>query len=187
MADLLRRQELAHRLPAADRLTELGERVHEVRMAILSQAEARYAGPTASPQARTMDRAWRLSSRLRTLLTRRGAYGAEDREQARTDLASSESVAQMAGWQPRYTEGDPSQERLAESVIKLEREVYGTKRPRQLAKRDLFIRIGEPIDLGRSIPDYFRDAHAVRRILAEQLRGEIQRLLDSTAPPGIGP
>jgi 1-acyl-sn-glycerol-3-phosphate acyltransferase len=188
MADLLRRQELAHHLrPAVDRLADLGERVQEVRKAILSQAEARYAGAAAGPQARTMDRAWRLSSRLRALLTRRGPYGAEDREQARTDLASSESVARMAGWQPRYTEGDPSQERLAETVIKLEREVYGTKRPRQLARRDLFIRIGEPIDLGRSIPDYLRDAQAVRRILAERLRDEIQRLLEPAAPMRMGP
>jgi len=188
MADLLRRQELAHHLrPAADRLTDLGDRVQEVRQAILSQAEARYAGAAASPQARTMDRAWRLGSHLRALLNRRAPYGAEGREQARTDLASSESVAQMAGWQPRYTEGDPSQERLAETVIKLEREVYRTKRPRQLAKRDLFIRIGEPIDLGRSIPDYLRDAQAVRRILAERLRDEIQRLLEPAAPMGMGP
>ena len=188
MEDLLRRRELAHHLrPAADRLTDLGERVQEVRKAILSQAEARYAGASADPPAQTMDRAWRLSSRLRALLTRREPYSVEDREQARTDLASSESVAQMAGWQPRYTEGDPSQERLAETVIKLEREVYGSKRPRQLAKRDLFIRIGEPIDLGRSIPDYLRDAQAVRRILAQRLRDEIQRLLEPAAPMRMGP
>jgi hypothetical protein len=183
MADLLRRQALAHHLrPAADRLTDLGERVQEVREAILSQAEARYAGAAATPQARTLDRAWRLSSHLRGLLTRRGAYSGQDRGQARTDLASSESVAQMAGWQPQYTEGDPSQERLAETVIKLEREVYGTKRPRQLAKRDLFIRIGEPIDLGHSILHYHRDAQDVRRMLADRLRDEIQRLLEPAAP-----
>jgi len=53
MADLLRRQELAHRLPAADRLTELGERVHEVRMAILSQAEAgRFSAWSTSRKSR---------------------------------------------------------------------------------------------------------------------------------------
>jgi hypothetical protein len=186
MAGLLGRHELAHHLrPAADRLTELDERVQEVRKAILAQAEARYVGATARPPAQTMDRAWRLSSYLRGLLSRRGPHGGEDRDQARMDLASSESVAQMAGWQPRYTEEDPSQERLAEMVIKLEREVYRTKRPRQLARRDLFLRIGEPIDLGRSIPDYLRDARAVRLILAERLRGEIQHLLELAAPPGI--
>lgn len=188
MADLLRRQELAHHLePAADRLTRLGERVQEVRKAILSQAEARYAGASAIPPGRTMDRAWRLGSHLRGLLAPGGPSGGEAREQARRDLASSESVARMAGWQPRYTEADPSQERLAETVIKLEREVYRTKRPRQLARRDLFLRIGEPIDLGSSIPDYLRDAQAVRRGLAERLRDEIQRLLEPAATTGMGP
>jgi len=131
-----------------------------------------------------MDRAWRLSSYLRGLLARSGPPGDADREQARTDLASSESAARMGGWQPQYTDEDPSQERLAETVIKLEREVYGTKRPRQLARRDLSLRIGEPIDLSRSIPDYLRDAQAVRRGIAEQLRDEIQDLLLPAAPTG---
>jgi 1-acyl-sn-glycerol-3-phosphate acyltransferase len=185
MADLLHRHELVHHLkPAADRLTELSERVQEVRKAMLSQAEARYAGAAADPRARTMDRAWRLSSYLRGLLARRGPPGGEGREQARTDLASSESVARMGGWQPQYTDVDPSQERLAEMVIKLEREVYRTKRPRQLAKRDLSLRVGEPIDVSRFIPDYLRDARAVRRDVAERLRDTIQALIEAEPPPG---
>src|SRR5690606_19760388 len=137
--------------------------------------------------ALTMDRAWRLGSYLRGLLAPTGSPGGEDREQARRDLASSENVAQMAGRQHRYTEEDRSQERLAATVIKLERQVYLTKRPRQLARRDLFRRIGEPIDLGRSIPDYLRDAQAFRRSLAERLRDEIQRLLEPAASTGMGP
>jgi 1-acyl-sn-glycerol-3-phosphate acyltransferase len=188
MANLLHRHELAHHLrPAADRLTELDERVQEVRKAILAQAEARYAGAAADPPGRTMDRAWRLGSYLRGLLAGKGPAGDEDRAQAREDLASSESVARMAGWQPRYTDEDPSPERLAETVLKLEREIYHTKRPRQLARRDLFLRIGEPIDLSRSIPDYLRDAQAVRRDLAGRLRDEIQRLLQPAATTAMGP
>src|SRR5690606_30634764 len=129
--------------------------------AILAQAEARYAGATGRPLAQTMDRAWRLGSYLRDLLARGGPPGGGDREQARADLASSESVARMGGWQPGYTEADPSPERLGETVLKLEREIYRIKRPRQLAPRDLYLRIGEPIDLSRHLPDYLRDAQAV--------------------------
>ena len=88
----------------------------------------------------------------------------------------------MGGWQPQYTDEDPSQERLAETVIKLEREVYRTKRPRQLARRDLFLRIGEPIDVSRYVPDYLRDARAVRHGIAEQLRDKIQDLLQPVPP-----
>ena len=61
-----------------------------------------------------------------------------------------ERIAQMGSWQPHYVDLDPSQERLAEMVLKLEREVYGSKRPHQLANRDVFLRIGDPIDLGAS-------------------------------------
>ena len=62
----------------------------------------------------------------------------------------------MGGWQPNYVDLDPSEERLAEMVIKLEREVYGFRRPRQMAKRDVFLRIGDPIDLGQFASDYLR-------------------------------
>ena len=89
----------------------------------------------------------------------------------------------MGSWQPQYIDLDPSQERLAEMVLKLEREVYGTKRPRQLARRDVFLRIGEPIDLGRFVPGYLQDPQAVRRQVAEQLRDVIQDLIDAIVNP----
>ncbi len=92
----------------------------------------------------------------------------------------------MGGWQPQYTDLDPSQERLAETVLKLEREVYGGGRPRQLARRDVFVRIGRPIDLGQFLPAYREDAHGVRHRVAEELRDRIQELLDlgeAATPP----
>jgi hypothetical protein len=187
LADLLHRQELAHHLrPDSARLTELSGRVQEVREAILSQVEGKYAGATVNSQAQTMDRAWRLSSYLRDLLTRRRRPGAASRAQVRTDLAALMSVGRMGSWQPKYTDADPSQERLAETVLKLEREVYRTKRPRQLAKRDVFLRIGEPIDLGRFLPAYHQDARAVCGAIAEQLRDVIQALIDAIVSPPAG-
>jgi hypothetical protein len=185
MADLLHRHELVHQLePAADRLTKLSERVQEVRKALLSETEGRYVDANPERDSRTMDRAWRLGSYLRGRLTGRGRVGDASRAQVRRDLTTLESVGQMGSWQPEYTDVDPSQERLAEMVLKLEREVYGTKRPRQLAKRDLSLRVGEPLDVSRFIPDYLRDARAVRRDVAEQLRDMIQTLIETGAPPG---
>jgi hypothetical protein len=58
-------------------------------------------------------------------------------------------------------------------------EIYGIKRPRQLANRDAFLKIGEPIDLGRFVVSYLEDAQAVRRGIAEQLRAVIQGLIDA--------
>ena len=104
-----------------------------------------------------MDRTWRLSSYLRGLLTGRAGLSDQSRAQAPHGPGGVRSVSrQMGSWQPQYSDLDPSQERLAEMVLKLEREVYGTNRPRQLARRDVFLRIGEPIDLGRFVPSLSR-------------------------------
>ena len=134
-----------------------------------------------------MDRTWRLSSYLRGLLRQGRQYSAESRAGFRIDLAGLKRVAQMGSWQPQYVDLDPSQERLAETVLKLEREVYGIKRPHQLAKRDVFLRIGEPIDLGRFVASYLQDAQAVRHGVAEQLRDVIQALIDAIPTARTGP
>ena len=185
VTELLHRREMIHHLaPDPDRRAELTERVQEARRAVLSQIEEGYAGATANSQAQTMDRTWRLSSYLRNLLRQGRQYSDERRAAFRVDLAALKHVAQMGSWQPKYVDLDPSQERLAEMVLKLEREVYGIKRPRQLANRDVFLKIGEPIDLGRFVPSYLEDAQAVRHGVAEQLRDVIQALInDIVAPP----
>jgi hypothetical protein len=135
-----------------------------------------------------MDRTWRLSSYLRSLLRQGRRYTAENRAAFRVDLGVLKNVARMGSWQPRYVDLDPSRERLAETVLKLEREVYGINRPHQLAKRDVFLRIGEPIDLGRFVASYLQDAQAVRHGVAEQLRDVIQALISAilTARTGAG-
>jgi len=43
----------------------------------------------------------------------------------------------------------------------------------------VFLRIGEPIDLGRFVASYLRDAQAVRHGVAEQLRDVIQALINA--------
>ncbi len=117
------------------------------------------------------------------MLSQGGQYSDKTREGFRLDLAALDHVAKMGAWQPNYVDLDPSQERLAEMVLKLEREVYGIKRPRQLANRDVFLRIGEPIDLGRFVPAYLEDPHAVRHTVAEKLRAVIQALINDIVPP----
>ena len=89
----------------------------------------------------------------------------------------------MGSWQPSYVDLDPSQERLAEMVLKLEREVYDIKRPRQLASRDVFLRIGQPIDLGQFVPSYLENPHATCHAVAEALRAVIQGLINDIVKP----
>jgi hypothetical protein len=85
---------------------------------------------------------------------------------------------------PTPVRSDPPQERLAKMVPKLEREVYQTKRPLHLAKRDVFLRIGEPIDVRSSRRAYLQDPQTVCRRVAEQLRDTIQALIN---PIGASP
>jgi 1-acyl-sn-glycerol-3-phosphate acyltransferase len=178
MAELLHRQETIHHLRLdPDHLARMSDRVQGVRQQILAEMEDHYAGHSKSSQSQTMDRTWRLSSYLRELLRQGRQQSSESRAKFRIDLAGLKRVAQMASWQPQYVDLDPSQERLAETVLKLEREVYGIKRLKQLASRDVFLRIGDPIDLGTFVPSYLADAQAVRRGVAEQLRDEIQSLI----------
>jgi 1-acyl-sn-glycerol-3-phosphate acyltransferase len=184
VAELLHRQEMIHHLvPNADRNADLSERVQAARRAVLSQIEEEYAGATPNSKTQTMDRTWRLSSSLRNLLKQGRQYSDERRAGFRVDLAALKRVAQMGSWQPKYVDLDPSQERLAEMVLKLEREVYGSKRPRQLANRDVFLKIGEPINLGRFVSSYLEDSQAVRHNVAEQLRDLIQALINATVAP----
>ena len=185
VSELLHRQEIAHHLkPGSDRLAALGERVQEVRQAVLTQIEEKYTDAQINTQSRTTDRTWQLSSYLRGLLTQGWQFMAEYRAQLLKDLATLERVAQMGSWQPQYVDLDPTQERLAEMVLKLEREVYQIKRPRQLANREIFLRIGEPIDLGGYVAEHMKNAQAVRHRIAEELRDKIQALIDAIAFPG---
>ncbi len=154
MAELLHRQETIHHLkPDPDHLAQLSERVQEVRQQILAQMEDHYAGhdqELAVPDDGSHVAAQFLSAGA--CCGRGGNRASESRAEFRIDLAGLKRVAQMGSWQPQYVDLDPSQERLAETVLKLEREVYGIKRPHQLANRDVFLRIGDPIDLGQLRP-----------------------------------
>lgn len=95
------------------------------------------------------------------------------------DLSSLLRVARMSGWNPDYVELNPSQERLAETVLNLEREVFQIQRPQQLAKREVFLRIAEPIDLKPYLEEYQKDAHHTRRQIIERLRNTLQSMIDT--------
>ena len=51
----------------------------------------------------------------------------------------------------------------------------------------MFLRIGEPIDLGRHVASYLQDAQAVRHAVAEELRDVIQALIDGILDARAGP
>jgi 1-acyl-sn-glycerol-3-phosphate acyltransferase len=177
-AELLHRQEFIHKLKfGSSRLTALTERILDIRQSVIEQLEEKYqCGKGAAETQGLLDRGWHLSSHIRSLP--KGIFGAESLAQLKKDLSSLNRVAQMAGWRPEYVEMNPSQERLAETVMKLEREVFQIKRPHQLAKREVLLRIAEPIDLKPFADEYQKDPHLARRKIAEKLRSTLQSMID---------
>ena len=85
----------------------------------------------------------------------------------------------MAGWQPQYIDLAPSEERLAETVMKLERAVFKLKTPKPLGNRDCLVRIGPPLDLSRYLESYKIDPSALSHQIAEELRNNIQLLIEN--------
>ncbi len=180
LSEVVQREAVAHNLQAdTDRLNHLNEKMTFVRHALLEQMEQKYSAEevreSKAAQARTIDRAWKLESELRGKIKGKPV---EQQSDLRKDLASLNEVAHMVSWKPDYVDHDPSSERLAEVVKKLEREIFGIKRPRQVAARNVFVRIGEPIDLAKYVTDFRANPHPVRHLLADQLRTTIQALID---------
>jgi hypothetical protein len=81
----------------------------------------------------------------------------------------------MATWQPKYIELDPSEERLAETVMKLEKAVFNKKRVPPLGRREVCVRLLDPIDLNIALKSYLADPLTVSRTLSEELRQKIQK------------
>jgi hypothetical protein len=180
MAELLKRQQPPKSLRAHEQqLIDLSDRVREVRTTIVASLTSKYPQVSLDPGARLRDRAQRLIGFLQEQLRRKQFFSPATREQIQHDVQDLQRTIQMAGWHPPYTAHDPSEERLAETVMKLEREAFGTPRPRPLANRDVLVRIGTPLDLRSALTAYQEDASGTCRRIAEALRDEIQTLIES--------
>jgi 1-acyl-sn-glycerol-3-phosphate acyltransferase len=161
---------------SAEDLAKLSLRIEHARQTILQQVEDKNTA-LFSNQARTIDQAWQMSAHLREKLAHTIDKAKE--KELKDELAALNEVAQLVSWQPQYVGSNPSQNRMAEMVLKLERELYRIKRPKQLAKRDVYVRMADPIDLGTYLDDYLREPHQLRHKMAEILRDTIQALVNA--------
>lgn len=114
-----------------------------------------------------IDESWKLAAQAR-----------EEKHVSKEEIEALREVAELESWRPRYFHGQTSQDRLAEALLKMERELYKIKRPAQLAKRDVYLRVGEPLLLSEHLDAYTKDAHSTRNTLTEALHGQIQSLID---------
>lgn len=152
----------------------LEARIKNLRHSIISEVGGKHKD-SYREQARTLDKAFQLSAALRQRLSM--TVNLDHQIEYAEDLQKMKEVEHLVSLQPEYVDEKPSPERLAELVIKLEREIFGIQRPKQLAKREVYVRIGKPIDLAQWLEQYNEKPHAVRHDVAEQLRSQIQSLL----------
>lgn len=155
----------------------LAEQLGEVEQNILSQIESKHQELPISAHGHLIDHTWQLEAELRQGL--KNQKNAMLRVELKQDLEALEEVAQLSAWRPSYWQTSESTDRLAEAVLKTEREFFKIKRPRQLASRYVFVKLSEPIDMGNHIADYIQDAQATRQKLTTNLHDRIQGIIDS--------
>lgn len=84
--------------------------------------------------------------------------------------------------QDNHVRARPTYERMAEIVVRLEREVFGKEK--LSGKRKAVIKIGESIDLGEHYEAYKKNRKSVVAELTHQLESAVRSLLDSTEEAG---
>jgi len=176
--ELIIQKELKHQVSEStdeETYDELGERIEKLREALILDVEEKHKDSYKS-QARTLDRAFQLSSYLRDRMSKTGSF--EHKIEYSGELEKLKEVKHLLSLKPEYVAADPSPERLAEMLIKLEREVLGIERPGQLGRREVFVRFGTPVDLSQYLEQYQKEPFILRKELAEKLRSEIQSMID---------
>ncbi len=179
-AKLIQRKELSHQLVNPDcSQQDLTQQIFLAQNTIFTEVELRHREMPVSQQLPLIDRSWQLAAEIR-----QKANDPSDqtcKESLRKDLDSLQEVEHLASWSPRYLRGASSEDRLAESVIKLERELYRVKRPSPIAGRDILLTVAAPIDMAQYVSDYQQDARTACRQVTQQLHEQIQALLDKLA------
>jgi hypothetical protein len=180
MAKILKRQELASRNQIiSEQLAQLKIQVSLAQAELLSKIEAEYPQLKIDPKTKLVDRAQKTIFSLREQLRQKKLFSQETRTQLKNNIKSLKESIQMAGWQPQYIDLAPSEERLAETVMKLEREVFKLKTPRPLGNRNAFVRIGPPLDLSSYVEPYKINPSLLAHRITEELRDNIQSLIEN--------
>ncbi|MFA5275505.1 MAG: 1-acyl-sn-glycerol-3-phosphate acyltransferase [Candidatus Omnitrophota bacterium] len=181
MEKILKRQEpisRAQNQKVGEQLAGLKEQIGETQTAILSRIETQYPQLQIDPKAQFIDRVQKIIFFLRGQLGRKKLFSSETRIQLKKDIKDLKETIQMSGWQPQYIDLTPSEERLAETVMKLEREVFKLKKPHPLGKRNALVRIGPPLDLSRYVEAYQKNPSVISHQIAGELRDNIQLLIE---------
>lgn len=168
---------------------ELYERVHRLRHTLLERLERKYLGQVQD--AFDFDRARKLMIRIQGhLLWERGAagyYGPRNvppDDPLSVDLEAASLCARSVAFRDDYLAEHPTQERMAETLTKLEREVLGRPIRSSLGKRRAVIRIAPPLDVREYVPQYATSPDNTIEAVVIRLHETLQAALDAIAHEG---
>ena len=164
-----------------------GEDIRAWRASVLTKLEKKYVQIWTRPSQQLMDRANRLAAEIRDRMQAEPKPEGERLAELRKDFETLKRTVWFAGWAPQYHMENPSAERLAEGIMKLEREILGVTRPPAMGRRSVLIQAGEPVALDHFFEDYSKSPQGVCRKMTDHLHQTIQCLIEQKKPPQISP
>lgn len=166
------------------------DRVHYVQKFLLESLERRHFGRVGNEFP--FDRARRLMLHLlEELEAVRVQPDLSDEErrariaELRRELERAEAAAHSVSFADHYVINRPTPERMAETLIKLEREIRGRPAALPNVRRSAVVMVGEPIDVRGYVAEY--DTRGTRKEtilrLVRDLRTGIQTMIDAANAP----
>jgi hypothetical protein len=167
---------------------DLTDRMDAVKEAILVRVAA--AAGVATPKGAT------LIDRMRGLYFQVAQMAREEpdaptpydldlsyqrRERARPLIADLDRLSNWIAAYDGYVRADPTQERLADTLIRMEKECFGKSlitEPRQYR-----VHVGDPVNVAERWPDYEKNKRATVTEVTRQVEAEVARLLGATPVP----
>lgn len=169
---LLSLKELQHR--GAVGTGSLAQRIRDLRDSLLEDLEQRYLGEVGREVL--PERVTAVRRRIQELLREPGGRG-NGHARGLADLSTLFLVLQLFSYPGDYVAENPSVERIAETLIKLEQDLAGGGYVTPVTERELTIRIGEPLDMRDYLKMKSRDAAvACTRELFGRLQGELDTI-----------
>lgn len=152
------------------RTGSVGDRIRGLTTFLLERQEARHGTPATGTEIpeRVKELRRRIIPRLHAPDT-----GEFERRELRQDLDDLFFVTQLYSYPRNYVSAQPTLERLAETLDKLEEDVLGLPYPSVRGERQVVVRFGSPI----LVPRERTSRHAAAE-LTDQLEAHVQQLLD---------
>ena len=165
---------------------DLYERVHRLRRTLLEQLERRHLGRVQ--KGFEFDRARKLMIRIQARMLEtyksEGHYGpleAPPHDPLAADLEAANLCARSVAFREDYLVENPTPERMAETLTKLEREILGKQIRSPLGKRRAIIRLAPPLDVVAHLPRHAAESPVddIVEALVVRLHDTLQATLDA--------